>query len=86
LNLYYVTFRDIIEWALRAGLRRYVTAPFSYEAKLHLRLEFVPHDLYVRHTSPLLNPMLRRIAPFFGPTRTDPALRKHFRDGRLPAI
>ncbi len=84
LNLYYITYRDIIEWALRQGLRRYVTAPFSYESKLHLGLEFMPHDLYVRHTSPVLNPVVARLAPLFGPTRTDAALRKRFLDAPAP--
>jgi hypothetical protein len=84
LNLYYVTYRDIITWALAHGVRRYVTAPFNYETKLHLGLRFLPHDLYVRHTSTLVNSMLRRIAPLFGPTRTDRVLRKRFRDVAAP--
>lgn len=80
LSLYYITFRDIIEWALQQRLRRYVSAPFGYETKRHLRLEFVPHDLYVRHTSGWMNPLLRQFAPMFGPTRSDPTLRRHFED------
>jgi len=34
LNLYYVTFRDIIEWALAHGLRRYCSAPFNYDPQI----------------------------------------------------
>jgi Uncharacterized protein conserved in bacteria len=45
LNLYYLTFRDVLKWALKEGLRRYASAPFSYDPKLHLRLEPQPIDL-----------------------------------------
>lgn len=79
LNLYHVTFRDILDWALKNGLRVYETAPFNYGVKLHLRLEPVPLDVYVRHTSPLVNFGLRFIAPFFAPAKSDPALRRYFR-------
>lgn len=79
LNLYYLSFHDILDWALKQNLQFYETAPFNYETKLHLRLEPVPLDLYVRHTSPLVNLGLRFIAPIFAPAKSDPALRKYFR-------
>ena len=77
LNLYYVTFRDLLNWALENGLRRYASAPFNYDPKLHLRLELQPVDLYVKHTSPILNSLIRTLAPVFEPARSDPILRRH---------
>ena len=77
LNLYYVTFRDLLEWALAQGLTTYYSAPFNYDPKLHLRMEAVPVDIYVRHTSALINAALQRIAPFFAPAKSDAALRRH---------
>jgi len=79
LNLYHLTFRDILEWALKNDLQFYETAPFNYEVKLHLRLQPVPLDLYIRHRSPLVNLILRSVAPWFAPAKSDPALRKYFR-------
>ena len=79
LSLYYLTFHDILDWALKHRLRVYETAPFNYDAKLHLRLKLVPLDLYVRHTTPLFNLMLKFIAPLFAPAKSDPALRKYYR-------
>jgi len=35
-----------------------------------------PLDLYVRHTSGLLNPIFRRVLKYLGPTRHDPILRR----------
>jgi len=79
LNLYYRTFHDIVMWALRHGLRRYNCAPFNYDAKLHLRLQPVPVDLYVWHRSPIINALIRGIAPLLAPAKCDVALRKYFR-------
>ena len=79
LNLYYLTFHDVLVWALRHGLKHYHSAPFNYDPKLHLRLRPVPVDLYVRHRSPAINSILKRIAPLFAPAKSDPALRKYFR-------
>jgi hypothetical protein len=77
LNLYHLTFRDIVTWALKNGLRRYCSAPFNYETKLHLRLAPMAVDVYVRHRSRVINALIKRIAPFFAPARSDPALRQY---------
>lgn len=79
LSLYYLSFRDIVTWALRHGYRYYRTAPFNYDPKMHLRLEFEPVDLFVRHRSLWLNLLLSRLAPCFAPGKSDPVLRRHFR-------
>ncbi len=76
LHLYHVTFRDIVRWALAHGLKHYYSSPFNYDPKLHLRMELVPLDLYARHTSPLFNAALRRIAPLAAPTRQEPLLQR----------
>ena len=79
LNLYHLTFHDILDWALKKNLRFYETAPFNYDVKLHLRLEPVPLDIYVRHHSFVVNLILKLVAPFFSPAKSDPALRRFFR-------
>jgi hypothetical protein len=76
LNLYYVTFRDLLNWALANGLRRYASAPFNYDPKLRLRLQLQPVDVYVKHTSPWVNPLIKVLALLFEPARTDPVLRR----------
>lgn len=76
LNLYYVTFRDLLNWALANGLRCYASAPFNYDPKLRLRLQLQPVDVYVKHISPWLNPLIKVLALLFEPARTDPVLRR----------
>lgn len=77
LNLYYLTFRDLLNWALINGLRHYASAPFSYDPKLRLRLKPEPVDVYVKHTSLWLNPLIKLFACAFEPARTDPVLRRN---------
>ncbi len=71
LHLYFLTFRDIISWAIENGLTSYRSSPLNYEPKLHLDCELMPLDLYVMHTSKLLNAFFRRILPLLEPTRHD---------------
>jgi predicted N-acyltransferase len=76
LHLYFSTIRDIVDWSLAQGLQWYYSTPLNYEPKLHLGFELEPLDLYVTHTSPLVNPLFRPISRFLQPTRYDPVLRR----------
>jgi predicted N-acyltransferase len=76
LHLYFYTFRDIIRWSLAHGLRWYCSSPLHYQPKLHLGCELMPLDLYVMHTSPVLNPIFRPALKLLEPTRHDPVLQR----------
>jgi hypothetical protein len=76
LNLYFYTIRDIINWAIAHGMQWYVSSALNYEPKLHLKSELAPLDLYVTHTSPLINAVLKRVLPLLEPTRNDPILQR----------
>lgn len=75
-QLYYVTLRDLFQWALDHGLKLYETGQLNYDPKLHLRMTLAPLDLYARHTSPLLNPIFKRALEYLQPVRHDPTLRE----------
>lgn len=76
LHLYFLTFRDLINWCCKQGLKRYYSTALGYDPKLHLKCRLAPIDLYVRHTSPLINQVFRRVLKFLEPTRGDPVLKK----------
>ncbi len=75
LNLYFLTWRDVIEWSVRAGLKTYRSGPLNYDPKLHLKMSLVPQDLYARHLSPILNRPLLLAMKWLGPTRYEPILK-----------
>jgi hypothetical protein len=76
LHLYFYTFRDIVSWAMDNGYKWYCSSALNYDPKLRFKCELVPLDLYVCHTSPLINPILKRVLPLLEPTRGDKTLAK----------
>jgi Acetyltransferase (GNAT) domain len=74
LHLYYRVFRDLIDWATANGCTRFYSGSLNYDPKWHLRQSLYPIDLYVRHTSDLINAVFRRLLPLMEPTRADPIL------------
>ena len=76
LNLYFYTLRDILKWAMARGFHTYRSTPLNYDPKLHLGCQLVPLDLYVMHTSTLINPIFRRALHFLQPTKHDPVLKQ----------
>ena len=76
LHLYFVTWRDVVQWSIQQGLKRYHTGPLNYDPKLHLRLDLAPQDLYARHAWPFLNPFFKVAIAFLEPTRHDPTIKR----------
>jgi hypothetical protein len=76
LHLYHYAVRDMISWAMAQGYRCLRSSGLNYDPKLHLRHVLDPTDLYVRHTSLVINAVLKRILPWIEPTRYDPTLKK----------
>jgi predicted N-acyltransferase len=74
LHLYFVTFRDVLTWAIEQRLREYRSTPLNYDPKLHLGFELVPLDLYAAHPQWWLNVLLHKLLPWFGPIRGERAL------------
>ena len=76
LHMYFVTWRDVIQWCLANGVTTYHTGPLNYDPKLHLKLLLAPQDLYARHNSKLFNPIFKLAIKYLEPTRHDPVLKK----------
>ena len=74
LSLYFLTIRDLFNWAVSQRLHTYYSTPLNYDPKLHLRFSLEPLDLYVRHATGWLNPFFTRLAPLLEPTRYDKLL------------
>jgi predicted N-acyltransferase len=76
LHLYHYVFRDLVRWAMTNGYEWFQSSGLNYDPKLHLRHRLVPVDLYVKHTSPVVNMLLRLALPWLEPTRYDQTLKK----------
>jgi hypothetical protein len=76
LHLYHYAVRDMTSWAMAKGYKWLRSSSLNYDPKLHLRHLLDPIDLYVRHTSPSANAILKLLLPLIEPTRYDRTLRK----------
>ena len=76
LHLYHYAVRDMISWAIARGYKWFRSSGLNYDPKLHLRHVLDPTDLYVRHTSAIINVVLKWVLPWIEPTRYDPTLKK----------
>jgi hypothetical protein len=76
LHLYFYTLRDVIEWGMKHGCKWYCSSALNYDPKRRLKCELMPLDLYVTHTMPLANFVLRRVLPLLEPTRNDKILKE----------
>jgi hypothetical protein len=82
LHLYHYVFRDLVKWGIANGYKSFQSSGLNYDPKLHLRHRLKPVDLYVRHTSSVINFALRMALPWLEPTRYDKTLKKfpNYRD------
>jgi hypothetical protein len=76
LHLYFVTFRDILTWALAQGLKTYYSTPLNYDPKFHLDFALEPLDLYFALPWPWLNVLAHPIMRRMGPTGAEPILAR----------
>src|SRR5258708_4550362 len=76
LHLYHYVFCDLVRWAIANGCKSFQSSGLNYDPKLHLRHRLKPVDLYVRHTSPIVNRLMRLALPLLEPTRHDATLKK----------
>lgn len=82
LHLYHYINRGIISWAMSNGYKWYHSSGLNYDPKLHMRHRLDPIDLYVRHTSPLANIVLKAVLPWIVPANYDAKLKmfSNYRD------
>jgi hypothetical protein len=76
LHLYHIVARDVTTWAISKKLKWCRSTSLNYEPKLRLGHELEPLDLYVKHTSPVVNFVLKRVLRFLEPVRYDKQLKR----------
>lgn len=74
LHLYFVTFRDLLSWAIGQGLDTYYSTPLNYGPKRHLGFHLAPLDLYLAVPALATGPLLRRALSLASPARGETVL------------
>lgn len=75
-HLYFIKFRDTLNWCIENGIKKYEMGVTGYEPKRRLGFDLVPLYLYVKLRNPVLRPAFRLICQFLKFENFDPALKK----------
>lgn len=74
-HLYFVKFRDILNWCIKHKIKKYEMGITGYEPKRRLGFDFVPLYLYVKLRNRMLRPIFKLICQFLKFENFDPSLK-----------
>ena len=75
-HLYFVKFRETLNWCIRHKIKQYEMGITGYEPKRRLGFDFIPLYLYVKLRNRMLRPIFNLICQFLKFENFDPALKK----------
>jgi len=75
-HLYFVKFRDTLNWCIENNIKKYEMGITGYEPKRRLGFKPVPLYLYVKLRNRMLRPIFNLICQFLKFENFDPALKK----------
>ena len=75
-HLYFIKFRDTINWCIKHGIKKYEMGSTGYEPKRRLGFDFVPLYIYARLRNRALRPIFNLICQFLKFENFDPDLKK----------
>jgi len=75
-HLYFVRFRDILNWCIDHKIRKYEMGPTGYEPKRRLGFKLVPLSIYVKHRNKFVNPIFKIISHAVKPSNFQPVFKK----------
>ena len=58
-HLYFVRFRDLMNWCIENKIKKYEMGPTGYEPKRRLKFNLIPLYIYAKHRSKILNPVFK---------------------------
>ena len=74
-HLYFVRFRDLLNWCLAHKIKTYEMGNTSYEPKRRLGFNFLPLYVYAKHRNPRVNPFFKMLCRALKPDNFDPIFK-----------
>ncbi|MDD5174072.1 MAG: GNAT family N-acetyltransferase [Candidatus Omnitrophota bacterium] len=75
-HLYFIKFRETLNWCIKNGIKQYEMGITGYEPKRRLGFDFVPLYIYVKLRNRALRPAFNFICQFLKFENFDPSLKK----------
>ncbi len=79
-QLYFDTYRVIIQWCIANGIQSYEAGALNYDPKKRLDFAFIPQYIYTKHRNPIINIFFRFLGFILKPENFDPVLRSMKKD------
>ena len=74
-HLYFVRFRDLVNWCIKNKIKKYEMGATGYEPKRRLNFSLIPLYIYVKHRNKFFNPIFRVFCRLLQPTNFQPVLK-----------
>lgn len=75
-HLYFIKFRDVMNWCFKNGIKRYEKGVSGYEPKRRLGFGFNPLYIYAMHRNRAIRPIFRRACQLLKFENFDPILKE----------
>ena len=75
-HLYFIKFRDVLNWCIKHGITKYEMGTTGYEPKRRLNFDFEPLYIYAKLRNRMLRPIFNLICQFLKFENFDPDLKK----------
>lgn len=75
-HLYSVRFRDMLEWCIKNGIKKYEMGVTAYEAKRRLGFDFIPMYIYAKSRNKLFNPAFKVTCRLLKPENFHPVFQE----------
>jgi len=66
-NLYFVRFRDLMNWCIENKIKKYEMGQTGYEPKRRLGFRLIPLYIYAKHRSKFFNPIFKILSYLMRP-------------------
>ena len=74
-HLYFVRFRDLMNWCIENKIKKYEMGATGYEPKRRLGFNLIPLYIYAKHRSRFLNPVFKVLCRVLQPTNFQPVFK-----------
>lgn len=75
-HLYFVRFRDLINWCIKHKIKKYEMGPTGYEPKRRMGFKLIPLSIYVKHRNIFINPIFKIISRILRPSNFHPVFKQ----------
>lgn len=75
-HLYFIRFRDLMNWCIENKMKIYEMGSTSYEPKRRLGFQFIRLFAYAKHRNPWVNPFFKTLCVFLKPENFDSVFKE----------